>query len=63
MQLCLFMYLFIYIIYTEIPVNSLCYLRDKTIIHNDIKNDNVVIVRGSSSFCFHQCLLILAKHV
>ena len=30
--------------------DSLCYLHDKTIIHNDIKNDKVVIVRGSSSF-------------
>ena len=36
--------------------DSLCYLRNKTIIHNDIiKDDNVVIVRSSSVFflfCF-----------
>ena len=42
--------------------DSLCYLHDKTIIHNKIKNDNVVIGRVCSSF-FDQCLLILAKHV
>ena len=43
--------------------DSLCYLHYKTIIHNEIKNDNVVIATGCSSFFFHQCLLILAKHV
>ena len=32
--------------------DSLCYLHYKSIIHNEIKNDNVVIVTGCSSFVF-----------
>ena len=32
--------------------DSLCYLHYKTIIHNEIKNDNVVIATGCSSFFF-----------